>query len=225
MALVALLGAALGMGVVAAHGQTALVNQFPAHYFAPYVDLTASPTQSLPTDSRNGGIRFYSLAFITNDESSSCLAAWGSAVPLSQLTTFLPNLDSDIQSVRGQGGDVIVSFGGAAGSELAQSCTDQSSLQAQYQSIIDHYPASHLDFDIEGPAVTDTTSIDRRHRTLAALQAANPGLVISYTLSAVGSLPYTAGITAVAAPAIAPSWSGQFPGTPMQLNVPAVPGG
>jgi hypothetical protein len=182
VALTAALAAVAGSGHLSTRAATSLVNNFPSHYFAPYVDMTASPTQSLPADTQNGGIKFYSLAFITNNSSSSCLAAWGSAVPLSQLSTFLPNLDSDIATVRSRGGDVIVSFGGEAGSELAQSCTSQSALQAQYQSIIDHYQVSHLDFDIEGPAVEDATSIDRRNKTLAALQAANPGLVISYTL-------------------------------------------
>jgi chitinase len=156
--------------------------------------MTASPTQSLVADSQNGGIKFYSLAFITADESTPCEAAWGSAVPLSQLSTFLPNLDSDIQTLRSQGGDVIVSFGGEAGTELAQSCTSESALQAQYQSIIDHYQVSHIDFDIEGPAVTDSASIDLRNRTLAALEAANPGLVVSYTLPVLPTGLVTSGI-------------------------------
>src|SRR5260370_18393624 len=39
-----------------------------------------------------------------------------------------------------------------------------------------------LDFDIEGAAVGDPTSIDRRSQALAALAAANPGLQISLTL-------------------------------------------
>jgi hypothetical protein len=182
VAIVVALAMGLGAGRPATHAQTALVNNFPGHYYAPYVDMTAFPTQSLVGDMQNGGIRFYSLAFITTATTSSCLAAWGSAVPLSQLGTFLPNLDGDIASLRSRGGDVIVSFGGAAGTELAQSCGSQAALQAQYQSIIDHYQVSHLDFDIEGPAVTDAASIDLRNRTLAALQAANPGLVVSYTL-------------------------------------------
>ncbi|HYW23023.1 MAG TPA: carbohydrate binding domain-containing protein [Terriglobales bacterium] len=186
--------AVLGSSRLNGHAQASLVNNFPGHYYAPYVDLTASPTQSLVADSRNGGIEFYSLAFITADESTPCEAAWGSAVPLSQLSTFLPNLDSDIRSLRSQGGDVIVSFGGEAGTELAQSCTSESGLQAQYQSIIDHYQVSHLDFDIEGPAVTDSASIDLRNRTLAALEAANPGLVVSYTLPVLPTGLVTSGI-------------------------------
>lgn len=163
-----------------AHAAPALVNNFSTHYYAPYVDMTAYPTQSLTQDTQQGGIKYYSLAFITTD--GNCLAAWGGVVPLSQLSIYLPNLDSDIAYVRGQGGDVIVSFGGEAGTELAQSCTSVSALQAQYQSIINHYQVSHLDFDIEGPAVTDSASIDLRNKTLAALEQANPGLVISYTL-------------------------------------------
>src|SRR5215472_16132691 len=186
--------AGLGVGRVTTHAQTTLVNNFPGHFYAPYVDMTASPTQSLVNDSQSGGIKFFSLAFITADSSSPCLAAWGSAVPLSQLSTFLPNLDSDVQSLRSQGGDVIVSFGGEAGTELAQSCTSESALQAQYQSIIDHYQVSHLDFDIEGPAVTDSASVDLRNRTLAALEAANPGLVVSYTLPVLPTGLVTSGI-------------------------------
>jgi len=180
--LLTLVGALAGMRTIPTHASTSLVNNFPGHYFAPYVDMTAWPTQSLPQDTQNGGIKDYSLAFITNDESATCEAAWGGAVPLSQLSVYLPNLDSDIQTVRSQGGDVIVSFGGEAGTELADSCTSESALQAQYQSIIDHYHVSHLDFDIEGIAVGEPASIDLRNATLAALQAANAGLQISYTL-------------------------------------------
>src|SRR5215472_9291419 len=194
VAILSAAAAAAGIGHLATHAQTALVNNFPAHFFAPYVDMTAFPTQSLVSDTQNGGIRFYSLAFVTADESAPCEAAWGSAVPLSQLTTYLPNLDSDIGSVRSHGGDVTVSFGGQAGTELAQSCTSESALQAQYQSIIDHYQVSHIDFDIEGPAVTDSASIDLRDRTLTALEAANPGLVVSYTLPVLPTGLVTSGI-------------------------------
>lgn len=180
--LIAIVSLFIGFHPTTTHAQTSLVNNFPGHYFAPYVDMTAWPTQSLVQDTQNGGIRYYSLAFITNDESASCEAAWGGAVPLSQLSTYLPNMDSDIQSLRSQGGDVIVSFGGEAGSELAQSCTSLSALEAQYQAIIDHYHVSHIDFDIEGVAVTQSASITLRNQALAALQAANPGLLVSYTL-------------------------------------------
>ena len=94
----------------------------------------------------------------------------------------MPNLDSDISYIRGQGGDIIISFGGAAGQELAQTCSSASSLQAQYQAVVTKYNATHLDFDIEGGEQGDSTTYDRRDIALAALQQANPGLSISFTL-------------------------------------------
>jgi hypothetical protein len=82
---------------------------------------------------------------------------------------------------------VIISFGGASGTELALGCTTVSSLQAAYQSVLNKYRVNsstpvRLDFDIEGGATTDQASITRRNQALRNLKAANPGLVISYTL-------------------------------------------
>src|SRR6185437_11445436 len=94
----------------------------------------------------------------------------------------LPNLLSDISYLRGQGGDIIISFGGAAGTELAQACGSVTSLQAQYQAVLNQYRATQLDFDIEGGEEGDSTTYTRRNAALAALQAANPGLTISFTL-------------------------------------------
>ena len=53
------------------------------------------------------------------------------------------------------GGDVIISFGGANGVELAQSCTTVTALANAYQSIIDRYLLTSVDFDIEGGAISD----------------------------------------------------------------------
>jgi chitinase len=135
----------------------------------------------LQSVTQSTGQKFYILAFITNG-GGSCNAEWAGTIPLNQTSTFLPHLDSDIQFVRSQGGDVIISFGGAAGQELAQTCSDPTSLQAQYQAVINQYHVNRIDFDIEGGEEGDQTSYDRRNIALAALQQANPGLVISFTL-------------------------------------------
>jgi chitinase len=87
-----------------------------------------------------------------------------------------------ITQLRKLGGDVIISFGGAAGQELALTCLDAASLQKQYQNIINTYHVTHLDFDVD--AAADATSINRRNQALAALQKVNRNLVISYTLPA-----------------------------------------
>ena len=153
---------------------------FPSQLFSPYQDITLSGP-SLQSVTQSTGQKFYTLAFIDNG-GSSCTAEWAGTIPLSQTGQFLPHLDSDIQFVRSQGGDVIISFGGSAGQELALTCADATSLQAQYQAVINQYHVTHLDFDIEGGTEGNQPSYDRRNTALAALQRANPGLVISFTL-------------------------------------------
>src|SRR5262249_57684274 len=92
-----------------------------------------------------------------------------------------------VQGGRAAGGDGIISFGGASGTELAQGCSTVASLQAAYQQVLTKYSVNastpvRLDFDIEGGATTDQASITRRDQALKNLKSANPGLVISYTL-------------------------------------------
>lgn len=131
--------------------------------------------------SRDSGIKRFTLAFLVAS-GSDCQAAWFPNLPLTQENAIA----GQISQLRKLGGDVILSFGGADGLELAQVCKDAPSLQAQYQAVIDKYNVRMLDFDIESSAIKDPDSIDRRNQALANLQAANPGLLISYTL---GVLP------------------------------------
>ena len=149
----------------------------PASYFAPYAETGVGA--SLQSVTQSTGQKYYTLAFIT---ASGCSPVWDGYVPINNTGADLPTLSSDISYIRSQGGDVIISFGGAAGQELAQTCSSASSLQAQYQAVINQYSASHLDFDIEGGEEGDATTYTRRNTALAALQRANPGLTISFTL-------------------------------------------
>eukprot|EP00887_Chlorella_sp_A99_P002551 scaffold6.g2551.t1 len=89
---------------------------------------------------------------------------------------------SKIRALRLAHGDVVVSFGGANGQELAQAIGDVDTLTAAYQSVIDLYKLAWIDFDVEGAAVAERASVDRRNAALVRIRAANPGLVISYTL-------------------------------------------
>ncbi len=166
-----------------------------AHIFAPYLFMRASgsaSTSSLPADqdmvaiSRQSGIKIFTLAFIVSS-GPTCQAAWFPDLPLSQET----NIAAQISRLRKIGGDVILSFGGEAGTELAQSCADVSDLLAQYQAVIDKYKVRMLDFDIESSAILDPASVDRRNQALRILQSKNPDLLISYTLAVLptGLLP------------------------------------
>ncbi|WP_376794820.1 carbohydrate binding domain-containing protein [Thermogemmatispora sp.] len=174
--LLAVLVAALFGGWQLYQSRPAQAAGFPARYFAPYVDTGLYPTFPLTQTAQQIGVKFYTLAFIING-GGSCQAEWNGTTPVNQ-----GFLQSDISNLRALGGDVIVSFGGANGIELAQACSSVSSLQAQYQAVVTNYQLTRIDFDIEGAAIADSASVDRRNKAIAALQAANPGLFVSYTL-------------------------------------------
>ena len=120
--------------------------QFGAKVFAPYVDAAAFPTPQLVGGPYTAtGQLFYSLAFITAQTvGSSSVPAWGGVIPISQWYFY-----DQVQDIRLKGGDVIVSFGGEAGTELAQAITDVGTLVAAYQSVIDMYKLKWIDFDVE----------------------------------------------------------------------------
>ena len=73
------------------------------------------------------------------------------------------------------------------GQELALTNSDIGTLQGKYQDVIDSYSVGWIDFDIEGIAITDHASIDRRNQAVRGLQVANPNLIVSYTLPALAS--------------------------------------
>jgi hypothetical protein len=152
-----------------------------ARLFAPYVDMSLN-NHNLAQISQASGIKTFTLAFIIDN--GGCKAGWAG------LGVTLPNdnypdlstVSSLITALNNAGGNVIISFGGAAGTELGQACSTAAAVQAQYQAVINKYGVKMLDFDIEGAPIADTAAVDRRNAALAALQAANPGLIISYTL-------------------------------------------
>lgn len=155
--------------------------------FAPYVDMGLTVDWQLLTIQQQSGIKVFTLGFVVGN--GGCTPTWG-GVGATVANDTLPNgttILSLVQGIRAAGGDVIISFGGASGTELALGCTTVSSLQAAYQAVLNKYSVNsstpvRLDFDIEGGATTDQASINRRNSALVGLKNANPNLVISYTL-------------------------------------------
>ena len=136
----------------------------------PYVDVTLYPTYNLVAAAQTQGIKYFSLAFITADSKNQ--PAWGGYDEYEvNGGAFDMALRQQVASIRALGGDVMASFGGEAGQELAQVITNVSQLTAAYQTVVTDYNLTHLDFDIEGAAVADHASIDRRSQALAALAA------------------------------------------------------
>jgi len=147
----------------------------PPFSVAPYADATLWPTVDLPSLARADGVRTYTLGFIVNGQ-GSCRATWGTYYNLGD------NWMADqVNALRSMGGDVVVSFGGAANQELAQACTTVDALTAQYQAVVDKYGLKSIDFDIEGAATADPASIDRRSKAIAQLQH-NRKVQVSLTL-------------------------------------------
>jgi hypothetical protein len=139
-------------------------------------------SNNLAQISQQSGIKTFTLAFIIDN--GGCGAGWAGLGVILPADNF-PDQSTMLQRInalRSAGGDVIISFGGANGIELGQSCGSAAAAQAQYQAVINKYNVKMLDFDIEGAPIADTAAVDRRNAALAGLQAANPGLVISYTL-------------------------------------------
>ncbi|MEV7323158.1 ricin-type beta-trefoil lectin domain protein [Streptomyces sp. NPDC093970] len=151
---------------------------FPAHYAAPYVETWNSP--SAMTNARNAtGLKYFTLAFVI--DGGGCNAMFNGDTPVTDA-----GWTSAINSLRGAGGDVIASFGGASGIEEAQACSTVASLKAQYKKVIDTLNLTRVDFDIEGSAIADTAANDRRNKALAQLQqeyaSAGRKLDVQYTL-------------------------------------------
>ncbi|KAJ3264986.1 hypothetical protein HK104_006357, partial [Borealophlyctis nickersoniae] len=148
---------------------------WPTKMFAPYVDVLLWPTLDISVVANKTGVKYFTLAFVISDAGGN--PAWGGMTPIQQ--GFYADVVAKVRSV---GGDVVVSFGGANGQEIAQTNTDVPTLASKYQLVIDTYQIGAVDFDIEGGATVDPPSIDRRNKAIKILQTRNPRLRVSYTL-------------------------------------------
>ncbi|GGT91726.1 glycoside hydrolase family 18 protein [Streptomyces lateritius] len=143
--------------------------------FAPYVDTSLYPSYDLIATADATGVKEFNLAFITSG--GACAPLWGGVTDLAN-----DKVASQIGALRAKGGDVRVSFGGAAGHELALNCSTSSALAAAYGKVVDQYRLTKVDFDVEGAALPDTAANTRRSQAIAQLQKSHPGLNVSFTL-------------------------------------------
>ena len=137
-------------------------------WFAPYVDTTVVPTYQFE-DPLVSPARYFVLGFIVADPRYACSPSWGSYFNLVGADQEL-DLARRIVRLRARGGDIVVSFGGAANQELSVACTNPTKLLDAYRHVVDRYGVKTLDFDIEGAALTDTAANQRRALVLRQLQ-------------------------------------------------------
>lgn len=144
---------------------------------APYMEM-AGPNRANLGAGIDAGLTSVTAAFVIG---TGCTATWDDGTPVAKDQAVTQAI-ADAQS---SGADVIVSFGGAGGKELARTCTDVSRLTDVYQSVITRFDITKIDFDIEGAAIrpkAEKASIARRFAAIRALEAEDPNLVVSATI-------------------------------------------
>src|ERR1700759_4800043 len=159
-------GSAGHVGTRLAANQATAAGSYPAHYAAPYLQIDNGDAGDMAADMSASGVKDYTLAFLIPQ--SGCTPEWedgGEAVG---------SFTAQINSLKSAGGNVIISFGGESGGEIAQTCASVKSLTAAYANVVNTYGVNRLDFDIESGVLSDTAATTRRDPALAAPQAQNP---------------------------------------------------
>ena len=136
--------------------------------YAPYVDVTNTPTYPFQLPSSNPVSSVY-LAFVVSDKEDPCTPSWGTFYTLGDAEQGL-DLDARTAQLRSQGGTVMISYGGQANTELAVDCTDPAKLRLAYLEPIRRYHAQAIDLDIEGAGLADAAANGRRATAIAAVQ-------------------------------------------------------
>ena len=136
--------------------------------FAPYVDMADYPAPKLDDFRQGAGVKYVSLGFVTAEGGTECKPTWG-GYPEYQASGRDAYQRDQVKSFQ-KGGGVVISFGGAAGTELATACKSVGALAAAYKKAITAYGADHVDFDIEGATITDAATNARRAKAIAKLQ-------------------------------------------------------
>ena len=167
-------------GTVVALAPTSSAAAGSVYSVAPYVDLSNGQEGLLDTAITGHHLKAYTAAFVLGE---GCNQIWGDTLPIGA-DSFTDPL---IAKAKSEGASVIISSGGSSGLALAWTCSNQSSIDAGYQAIINDYGVTQLDFDIEGAAIADTAAAARQMQAMKDLKASNPGLQFSMTLPVLAS--------------------------------------
>lgn len=139
--------------------------------YAPYVSVSTAADMD-----GTGSPTTYNLAFAISG-GSGCTPEWNGTTAVGDSA-----VKSRIAALKESGATVRVSFGGASGKELAETCTGASALAKAYGEALDAAGSTQADFDIEGDALTDSASVALRSKAIALLQKERSGLEVSFTL-------------------------------------------
>ena len=176
---------ASGAAFLVARDDTPAASAAGEPWFAPYVATTVTPILRFddPVAAPSAALV---LGFVVAAGDDSCTPSWGAHYGLDEAAAAPLELDAQIDALRNQGREAMISFGGAANTELALRCPDAAQLAAAYAQVVDRYGVRRLDFDLEGAALHDGAATARRAAAVRELQdragAAGSGLEVALTL-------------------------------------------
>lgn len=136
--------------------------------FSAYADVAVTPRLAFEKPA-SVAARNVILSFIVAAPDATCTPSWGRDYSLDNASTDL-DLDRRIARLRQNKGDISVSFGGAANSELATVCTNETALLNAYRAVVTRYNVRTIDLDLEGAALNNPVADARRARVLKTLQ-------------------------------------------------------
>jgi Ca2+-binding RTX toxin-like protein len=189
-------------------------------YYSPYIDMTL-PSTNLIELAEESDLLDFTLAFMQTlnadlDSDGNLIdgripsLGWGG---ISNTTLPTGVIIDQVKQIQDAGGTITISLGGYTGRDLAVTCAQYSEdlqdggmskaaadekaanhLQTLYQSIIDTYGVTHLDFDVENDvflgdedtkaAVVDNVDANHlRNMAINGLKAENAGLHVSFTVA------------------------------------------
>lgn len=153
------------------------VYPWPSRVFSPYVDITAWPTYQIADMAQITGALYYILGFVVAQSATDCTPTWGTYYPIDNV----PGLDQ-IKKLRELGGDITISFGGAANVPVHICAPDVSTIKQIYSQVIELYNLTRIDFDIEGVWTEYDEANERNAQALKLIQDEYSDLEIWLTL-------------------------------------------
>ena len=168
------------------YGTAPLPPQWGGQFYAPYVSMSDWPVPSLPQLAQAGGTSLMIAGFIQADAGGA--PSWGgySLLQPDKANSQMVAINKSLADFKSAGGDVMLSYGGAVGTSLPKYYSDNN-LSAQllantYASVAAIYGATHMDFDIQEAALTDSKAVALQIQAIKLLQQSKPGLEVWLTL-------------------------------------------
>jgi Ricin-type beta-trefoil lectin domain len=149
---------------------------------APYYYNGWGDPPSIGTVMSATGIRQFTMAFMLSG--GGCTPKWDSTRPLTGGVD-----QSTINTIRANGGDVEISFGGWSGNKLGPNCSSASALAGAYQQVINAYNLKFIDIDIENTDEFENATVqDRILGALKIVKQNNPGIttIVTFGTSTTG---------------------------------------